>query len=164
MSGPRAIKATFSDWRTVKGRKALQLVFEVPLEQQAEVLTMLGAPMPDNPLWCGIALLGSAPDQPVGDRSSAAKERYAAMSPAEQARVRAGRLPGDERFRAWVAHQRRWDALEVASEQDAIEHIREKCCYGRSRTLIAEDPDCYDRFIALETAFKIDVGELAEPR
>lgn len=54
---PAAFKATFSDWRTVKGRKQLQLIFEVPLEQQEQVLTMLGAPSPSDPAWCGIALL-----------------------------------------------------------------------------------------------------------
>ena len=50
-----AILATFADWRTVKGRKVLQLIFEVPLEDQAKVLTHLGAPMPMSEMWCGIA-------------------------------------------------------------------------------------------------------------
>lgn len=50
-----AILATFADWRTVKGRKVLQLVFEVPLEDQAKVLSHLGPPMPMADIWCGIA-------------------------------------------------------------------------------------------------------------
>lgn len=50
-----AILATFADWRTVKGRKVLQLIFEVPLEEQAKVLSHLGAPMPMAHIWCGIA-------------------------------------------------------------------------------------------------------------
>ena len=57
MSAPKVIKATFSDWRPVKGRKVLQMVFEVPLEQTNEVLSMLGAPMPDKETWVAIALL-----------------------------------------------------------------------------------------------------------
>lgn len=58
MSDARAIKATFSTWRPVNGRKVLQLVFEVPIEQQGEVLTMLGAP---DDKWCAIALLNTKP-------------------------------------------------------------------------------------------------------
>lgn len=57
MSAPKAIKATFADWRPVKGRKQLQLIFEVPLEETPEVLKMLGAPMPDKETWVAIALL-----------------------------------------------------------------------------------------------------------
>lgn len=58
MSDARAIKATFSTWRPVNGRKVLQLVFEVPIEQQGEVLTMLGAP---DDKWCAIAVLNVKP-------------------------------------------------------------------------------------------------------
>lgn len=50
----RVISATFATWRPVNGRKVLQLVFEVPIEQQGDVLTMLGAP---DDKWCAIALL-----------------------------------------------------------------------------------------------------------
>src|ERR1017187_4347736 len=57
MNEQKVIKATFADWRPIKGRKQLQLIFEVPLEQTAEVLKMLGAPMPDKLTWCAIAML-----------------------------------------------------------------------------------------------------------
>lgn len=57
MSDARAIKATFTEWRMVKTRKVLQLVLEVPLEQQGEVLTRLGPPIPDQEKWVAIALL-----------------------------------------------------------------------------------------------------------
>lgn len=54
MNEPRIIKASYSTWRPVQGRKVLQIIFEVPLEQQTEVLTMLGAP---GDQWVAIALL-----------------------------------------------------------------------------------------------------------
>lgn len=58
MSGaPKAIQARYADWRPVKGRKVLQITLEVPLEQQGEVLNMLGAPLPDRDLWVAVALL-----------------------------------------------------------------------------------------------------------
>jgi hypothetical protein len=59
MTDARAISATFATWRPVNGRKVLQLVFEVPIEQQGEVLTMLGAP---DDKWCAIALLKKKPE------------------------------------------------------------------------------------------------------
>lgn len=57
MGSPKAIKARYADWRPVKGRKVLQTVLEVPLEQQGEVLAMLGAPLPDRDLWVAVAIL-----------------------------------------------------------------------------------------------------------
>ena len=55
MSEMRAIRARYADWRPVKGRKVLQIVLEVPLEQQGDILTMLGAPLPDRDLWVAVA-------------------------------------------------------------------------------------------------------------
>lgn len=57
MSEERVICATYSEWAPVKSRNALKLIFEVPLEQQQEVLNILGAPLPGRELWCAIALL-----------------------------------------------------------------------------------------------------------
>lgn len=69
MNEPAVIQATFADWRPVKGRKQLQLIFEVPLEETAIVLKMLGAPMPDKETWCAIALL----EKPVSSSKVTAK-------------------------------------------------------------------------------------------
>lgn len=85
------------------------------------------------------------------------------MSLAEQAVVRAGMLPKDERFRAWVAHKLGWHESLIASEQDAAEYIR-GTCDGQSRRMIVERPECYDRFIAMETSYLVDIGQLARPR
>jgi hypothetical protein len=88
-----AFKATFSDWRTVKGRKQLQLIFEVPLEQQGAVLEMLGAPRPSDPAWCGIALLTGAAAQAQGASAPAPtkdKRNWNDLPPATQAGIRCG--------------------------------------------------------------------------
>lgn len=126
-----AIRATFAEWRMVKTRKVLQLVFEVPLEQQAGVLTTLGAPMPDAEIWCGIARLtgindderktpgvapayagdtrgdaeGGGSHSPVASFSPQAirsKATYATGTEGERARTRAAMLPKDERFQRWA--------------------------------------------------------------
>lgn len=57
MTEHRIIQADYANWRTVAGRKVLQLVFEVPIEQTADVLKKLGVPMPGESRWCAIALL-----------------------------------------------------------------------------------------------------------
>lgn len=65
MSEPCVIRADYANWRPVAGRKVLQLVFEVPIEQTADVMAKLGVPMPGESLWCAIAVL----DSPVAQRS-----------------------------------------------------------------------------------------------
>jgi len=76
LSEPRVIQADYSNWRTVAGRKVLQLVFEVPIEQTADVMEKLGVPMPGENKWCAIALLDTgacASGNGGGKRESAPK-------------------------------------------------------------------------------------------
>jgi hypothetical protein len=56
---PAAIKARFYTWRPAMASKMLQLIFEVPLAQQAAVLEYLGAPNPEAPTEFGIAKLNT---------------------------------------------------------------------------------------------------------
>lgn len=179
------IAGSFADYRLVKSRSVLQLVVEIPVEQQEQAFKALGYPLPGVEIAVAVARLnpqagthspehqerttvGGAGQQtgspmPAGEHHQRA--RYAAMSPAEQAVTRAAMLPKDERFRAWVAHER-WNGKQddMASEHTAIEHIRERCCGGSSRKMIADIPEYLDRFLALETSFRVDVGELPRPR
>lgn len=64
MTDAAIIKATFSEWRMVKGRKVLQIICEVPLEAQGHVFQALGAPMPDAETWVAIARLQEPTAQP----------------------------------------------------------------------------------------------------
>lgn len=57
MSEPRVIQADYANWRPVQGRKVLQLIFEVPIEQTADVMNKLGTPTSGESRWCAIALL-----------------------------------------------------------------------------------------------------------
>lgn len=69
MTDRAAFSATYSDWRLIKGRKVVQIVFELPLEQANEAYTTLGGmPNPAAEVWCGIARLrtGDAPDEGEG--------------------------------------------------------------------------------------------------
>ena len=72
---PAAIKATFADFRPVKTRKLMQLVFEVPIEQADAALSALGGvPLPDQERWVAIARLDMAAVEKPADP---AKERRA---------------------------------------------------------------------------------------
>lgn len=59
MSEPRVIRADYSNWRPVAGRKVLQLILEVPIEQTADVMEKLGFPLPGESKWVAVALLES---------------------------------------------------------------------------------------------------------
>jgi single-strand DNA-binding protein len=63
MSEPRVIQADYANWRPVAGRKVLQLVFEVPIEQTEQVLKMLGVPMPGESKWCAIASVDASSEK-----------------------------------------------------------------------------------------------------
>lgn len=101
-----------------------------------------------------------AREKPAPSKSEVAKAKYAASAPMGQALTRACLLADDLRFQQWVAGS----TLCPASKDDAESYVRIVCCGGRSRGLIAEDPECYQRYIKLETEFKIFAGELPEPR
>lgn len=68
MADLRGIEADFATWRPVQGRKVLQLVFEVPIEQTQHVLDMLGIPQSGGSKWCAIALLQNGSN--AGERSN----------------------------------------------------------------------------------------------
>ncbi len=158
-----AIKAAFSDWRTVKGRKCLQLIFEVPLEQQGQVLDYLGAPMPDDPKWCGIAKLNpeSRPveqsdggtNTPPAGRVLSPKERYALMSPQEQAVARAGILCADPEF---------WAFMGAVDQNHCVANLHERLRID-SRVRIKLDETVYRDFQRLETEWLMASGKMASP-
>jgi hypothetical protein len=53
-----AFRATYSDWRVVKGRKVVQVVFEVPIESADLAYQVVGGmPHPGTEAWFGIAKL-----------------------------------------------------------------------------------------------------------
>lgn len=173
MSAPAAIRATFAQYAMVKTRGVLVLHMEIPLEQQAEVFAALGYPIPGNEVWVGIARLVAAPQNPEGHcapiapeghpkhpdfvASQRGKAAYANGTSGEKARVRAGLLPKDARFQAWVCQF-------AGFPTDGAQFIRDRCCFGESRKLIAEDLECLERFLAMETDYLVATGQMAEPR
>lgn len=63
MSEPAAFSATYSDWKIVKGRKVVQIVFEVPVEAAGHAYNVLdGMPRFGAEKWFGIARLEKQPE------------------------------------------------------------------------------------------------------
>jgi hypothetical protein len=53
-----AFSATYSDWKVIKGRKVVQVVFEVPIESADLAYQVVGGmPHPGTEAWFGIARL-----------------------------------------------------------------------------------------------------------
>ncbi len=90
--------------------------------------------------------------------SECGKARYAAASDMERARTRAALLAKDVRFMDWI------DADYSADATGATRYIQDTCCAGESRRLIAEDRDCYEAFLRMETTYMIETNQMAEPR
>ena len=85
MTKPAAFQATFCDWKLIKGRKVVQIVFEVPLEGADEAYRVLdGMPDPGASVWCAIARLNINATGKEGDAHPQPSEPHKAQ-PASQA-------------------------------------------------------------------------------
>jgi len=152
LSEPRVIQADYSNWRTVAGRKVLQLVFEVPIEQTADVMAKLGVPMPGENKWCAIALLdttacasgngdgkhGNAPKQSnvseAGESQSGnsvtpinARTAVAGTSPRERERKRFASLPLSQQAAIRCQDNDFKLFLNASNAEDAAVKVRSLC-------------------------------------
>lgn len=128
MKAPAAVKARYADWRPVKGRKVLQIVLEVPLEQQNEVLAMLGAPLPDRDLWVAIAVLSDAPGELKGGRLAQI----------------AGIVCNEIAFQQWSGR---------ANAGDAADFIRQRCGV-ESRAMLDHDETAGSAFREMKAEYE----------
>lgn len=127
-----AFSATYSDWRLIKGRKVVQVVFEVPLEAAGNVHDILGGmPDPSKSVWCAIARL-KEPKEVMPDKQNegaqknisppvnirpAAKKSWHELSPAQQA----GILCAHKGFQVFLGLGRK------ITEEEAAHKVRHYC-------------------------------------
>lgn len=117
MDKPCAIQADFADFRRVKGRKVLQLFFEIPLEQSEEALRVLGHPTVGESKWCAIALLDlSKPSAASETQAAPTKDRrpFSSLPLSQQAALKCA----DADFQRW---------LIVENEDAAAVKVRRLC-------------------------------------
>lgn len=165
-----AIDATFADYRTVKTRKVLQLILEVPIERQAEVFEILGFPMPDNPPWLAVARLKRdlpAEQKPKDEsRSERAKQAFAMKDGGEKAVTRSILLCKTMGFQVWFERHCAGKGIVTngqPGEESTGELLRQYLNIS-SRRAIGAGEDAYQDFLALETAYKQATGQMAEER
>lgn len=92
-------------------------------------------------------------------KSLSAKEQYRQLPEWEQARVRACALCNDGKFQMWASTQQHPRSVfeDAAAWMRYVINIK-------SRSEIGVDRKAYERFIALETAYKQATGQMAEAR
>lgn len=156
MSEPRVIRADYSNWRPVAGRKVLQLILEVPIEQTADVMEKLGFPLPGESKWVAVALLNEKPSSPHslpingnngeaklatapandGIAGSATKERkpFASLPLSQQAAIRTQ----DSQFQDFLRET--MSSVHRGRENWTwADEVRGRCACKESRSEIIED-------------------------
>jgi hypothetical protein len=137
-----AFKATYSDWKLVKTRQVVQIVFEVPLAEADAAYELLGGmPAPATERWFGIAALrGSEPakPQPVVDKPPAGAKRekmdWRDMQPAAQCAIRCG----EQAFRIFLMEEHEYRPRDKSDPDEAADFIRSM--FGiNSRTELGTD-------------------------
>lgn len=86
-----AFKGTYADWKLVKTRGVVQVVFEVPLHEADAAYGVLGGmPTPSKERWFGIAPLATEKSAPAQDNP---RRDWRDLPPAQQAGIRCGEAP-----------------------------------------------------------------------
>lgn len=80
MTTPNAFKAVYSDWKLIRTRKVVQIVFETPLEHSDVAYRVLGGmPDPGQSAWFGIAPLN---ETAKGGDAHASRDEHPRLDPA----------------------------------------------------------------------------------
>lgn len=162
MTATAALAGSYSDFKLVKTRAVAQLVIEIPIEQAEAAIKMFGIPMSGTEIPVAVALLVKETAQPKPadlSKSERGKEQYRQMDDMERARVRAVQLCKDLKFQLWASRQVQPEGHSLTVEQWMRWRIG-----TLSRRSIASDDRTYREFLALETQFKMDTGQMAEAR
>lgn len=119
-----AFRATYSDFKLIKTRQAVQIVFEIPLHDVDAALEVLGGmPAPSSERWFGIAPLtapASAMPQPGSDKPPAgAKRNWRELPPSQQAGIRCD----DAAFVAFLREERPDDWIETREPAECVRLI-----------------------------------------
>ena len=139
---PTAFKATYSDWKLVKTRGVVQIVFEVPLAEADAAYELLGGmPIVANERWFGIAAITqeahakprqtSSPDTPTGG-AKREKMDWRDVQPAAQAGIRCE----DAQFRAFLREEMGYSRADSPFSAAAV--VRE-ICHVNSRSEFSTD-------------------------
>jgi hypothetical protein len=171
MKNAAAFRASFADWKLLKTRGIIQVVFEVPLHEADEAYQALGGmPDPAKERWFGIAALDEKRLEvyrPSREAEAAPETSRSPLLPAPASRLarRAGILCNHPVFWRFLEQEQRLSGFTnatVTSSETAAGIVRTICGIASRRELIPGTPEgdewekLYGRFIAWR-----DVPELA---
>lgn len=126
------------------------------------ILAFAGISDDETPVGAAEQARQDDPPQPKDlTRSLAARQRYRESDEMEKARQRAVLLCKDARFQDWIEANDRH--VFGADENLATAWLRQACGV-RSRSEIATNEAAYRAFLAIETSYRIDTGQMAAAR
>lgn len=148
MSDKQIIKATYSDYKRVLGRKVLQLICEVPLEEAPHVHDTFGEPgIHDGAVWVAIAKLNpDAADKADQEPTEKPKRQ---MSHAQMA----GILCNDKLFQAFVDSRFEDAPFQGAFNGDYADYVR-LVCGVESRSELNTNAEAAKRWLDLKAEFE----------
>lgn len=171
------IAGSFSDYRLVKSRGVLQLVVEIPVEQQGDAFAALGYPIPGTDIPVAVARLNSpvGPHSPQHERTtSAALDGRANHKPAGEshkrswyelpASQRAALLCQDVRFQQWVLKKYGAVVSGPSNDEENAKAFLYQECNIKSRTELTTNDYARNIFYHIERPFRVWAGLEAEPR
>jgi hypothetical protein len=155
MTDKAACLAMFVDFKTIKTRKCLHLIFEVPFEsdQANKALEALGGiPSPSDPPWVGIALLAAKPVSEPPRPVERLKKRWGDLTPAQQAGIRCQEQEFEDFIRA------KFMTAHASNGRTIPEFVREYCGVS-SRGLIFKGSAAEQRWLLLESGYQAWLSE-----
>lgn len=159
MSGPLAFRASYADWKLVKTRGVVQVVFEVPLhDSQAAYDVLGGMPQPSKEHWFAIAAIrnpeaipGASDPQPdpiSQPRPDRAKRDFRDLPPSQQAALRCN----EPIFQAFLKEEYPDEWHEAVDAADCVRMI----CNVSSRAFLDQPANHTNRMIwhALDSQYQ----------
>lgn len=151
-----AFKASYSDWKLIKTRSVVQIVFEVPLEAADEAYQVLDG-MPDfgSEQWFAIAKLSpeAKEREPVQESNPPVRARkpWDELPPPQQAAIRCN----DPAFQNFLReeYRARWKILSGTDAENAAELVR-VLCKVTSRSHIGSDSHARNAWHEIDEAFR----------
>jgi len=146
MTDEAIIQAEYVEWRMVKTRSSLQLIFEVPLEAQQHVMQALGVPLPNVSTPVAIARLRAS----VEPAPQIAHDNDDGKPPRPLSQI-AAILCGVGAFQQYIWETSDgWDHRPTTDE--AAEWLRSVCGI-KSRTEINTNADAQRRFKEIRSGY-----------
>lgn len=152
MSAPAAIRAVYTDYRRVKGRKVHQITLEIPSELWPQAYAFLGEPTIESSDWYALARLNGAAAEPKETIEPKDKRKLTDLPAVQQAALVCQR----EAFWRFLREER---SYTCDNEQHAANCVRHFCAVD-SRADLAVNPKALERWHFLLSAF---LAWMAEP-